>query len=303
MDFTWIAPAIGSPVIYAAVSIGDKLILSRTGIRLASFYFYVGFSQLATATVILAVSPLPTTDWDVIMRALGGGFLWGAGLILMFWVLRREEVSRVTPVWQSSPIFVAILAVVFLGEDISWQHWMAILLVVGGAAAVSVQRGKDGSGGFALRPAFLVLLLGALLIGIAQLFLKSVADDMSVWHLMAIRGTGLFLSLGLPNARPEALRALLQFVSIPRRAGALLSVETIGPLFGNLLLLTAIANGPVSLVSALLGIRPVFVLGLTLLLGVFAKGLLDERLSRDEVAIKAIATTAVVAGVALIAFA
>ena len=296
------APAIGSPVIYAAVSVGDKLILSRTGIRLASFYFYVGFSQLAIAAIILVVNPLPPTDWDVIMRALGGGFLWGLGLILMFWVLQREEVSRVTPVWQTSPLFVAILAVFFLHETLTWEHWVAVLLVVGGAAAVSVRRGQGGGvGGFALRPTFFLLLLGALLIGIAQLFLKSVADDLSVWHSMAIRGTGLFLSLALPNARPESLRGLVKFLSVPKQAGAIFCVETVAPLFGNLLLLTALANGPVSLVSALLGTRPVFVLGLTLVLGFASKGLLDDRLGRGEVLVKALSTIAVVGGVALIA--
>lgn len=302
MDFSWIAPAIGSPVIYAAVSIGDKLILARTGIRLASFYFYVGFSQLGIAAIILLVNPLPTTDWDVVLRAMGGGFFWGAGLVLMFWVLRREEVSRVMPVWQSSPIFVAILAVVFLDERLAWQHWVAIFLVVGGAAAVSVRRGGMGQR-FALRPTFFVLLVGAFLIGIAQLLLKTVAGDLSVWHSMALRGTGLFLSLALPNARPGTIRELVRFASRPRRGVALLCTETVAPLVGNFLLLTAIANGPVSLVSALLGTRPVFVLGLALLLGFAAKGLLDERFGRDELAVKAASTAAVVGGVALIAFA
>lgn len=302
MDLSWIAPAIGSPVIYAAVSIGDKLILARTGIRLASFYFYVGASQLGIAAIVLLVNPLPPTDWDVVLRAMGGGFFWGAGLLLMFWVLRREEVSRVMPVWQSSPIFVAILAVVFLDERLAWQHWVAIILVVGGAAAVSVRRGELGRG-FALRPTFFVLIAGAFLIGIAQLLLKTVADDLTVWHSMALRGTGLFLSLALPNARPGAIRELVRFVSAPRMGIALLCTETVAPFVGNFLLLTAIAGGPVSLVSALLGTRPVFVLGLTLLLGFAAKGLLDDRLGREEMVIKAASTAAVVGGVALIALA
>ncbi len=302
MDLSWVAPAIGSPMIYAAVSVGDKLILSRTRVMLASFYFYVGFSQLAIAAIILVVNPLPAMHWDVTMRALGGGFLWGLGLTVMFWVLQREEVSRVTPVWQTSPLFVAILAVIFLDEALAWQHWLAVVLVVVGAAAVSVRRGQGGGiGGFALRPTFFLLLFGALLIGIAQLFLKSVADDLSVWHSMAIRGVGLFLSLALPNMRPDALRGLVKFLSVPKQAGAIFCVETAAPFFGNLLLLTALANGQVSLVSALLGTRPIFVLGITLVLGFAAKGLLDDKLGRGDVMVKVSSTVAVVGGVALIA--
>ncbi len=302
MDLSWIAPAIASPAVYAAVTIGDKLILTRTGIRLASFYFYVGFSQLVIAGFIFAIEGIPDAPAAAFWAAYGGGFLWGAGLTLMFWVLRREEVSRVTPVWQSSPIFVAVIAVLFLDEALAWQHWAAIMLVVGGAAAVSLRRGEMGKG-FALRPTFFMLLMGALLIGIAQTLLKTASDDLSIWHSMAFRGIGLFTSLSLPNMRPGAIVGLVKFFRVPRYGVALLFTETLAPFVGNALLLTAIANGPVSLVSALLGTRPVFVLGLTLVLAFAAKGLLEDRMGRDDVAVKVASTGAVVGGIALIALA
>lgn len=303
LELSWVAPAIGSPVIYAAVSIGDKLILSRTGIRLGSFYFYVGASQLVTAAFVLAIEGLPVAPAEATLSAWGGGFLWGAGLTLMFWVLKREEVSRVTPVWQTSPIFVAVIAVAFLDEALMWRQWLAICLVVAGAAAVSLRRSRAGAGptGFVLRPTFFVLLLGSLLIGIAQTLLKAAADDLSVWHSMAFRGIGLFTALSLPHARPQALREMGRFLWSPRTGAAIFFTETAAPFVGNLLLLTAIANGPVSLVSALLGSRPIFVLLLTLLLGLIAKGVMDDRMTRGDVAVKAASTGAVVGGVALIA--
>lgn len=300
IDTAWIVPAIGSPAIYAAVSIGDKLILTRTGIRLQSFYFFVGASQLAIAAVVIAVNPLPPVNLDVMVRAWGGGFIWGLALTLMFWVLRREEVSRVTPVWQSSPVFVALMAVVFLDERLGWAHWAAVGLVVLGAATVSY---KGGTGGGWFKPVYGLLLIGALMIGIAQLLLKTVADDLSVWHSMALRGTGLFTSLALPYARPSNIAALARAMSAPRTAAALLATETFAPLFGNLLLLTALANGPVSLVSAVLGTRPVFVFIGTVGAGIFVKGLLEDRMTRADVVLKGASAAAVVAGVFLIALA
>ncbi len=295
------APALGSPLVYAAVSIGDKVILSRAAIPLASFYFHVGFSQLAIAAIVLAVNPIHSLPWDVGLMAYGAGFIWRLALTLMFWVLKREEVSRVTPVWQSSPIFTAILAVLFLGETLTWNLWLAILLVVAGAAAVSVDLTRRGSGSV-LRPTFLMLIAGAMLIGTAQMLLKQVSDDLSVWHSMAIRGLGLFTSLGLPYARPSNLIALARYLAVPRQGLMLIGAETIGPLFGNLMLLTAIANGPVSLVSALIGTRPVFVLAGTVLLGLTAKGLLSDRMGKSDVLVKGLSTCAVIGGIALIAY-
>ena len=62
----------------------------------------------------------------------------------------------------------------------------------------------------------------------------------------------------------------------------------------------AIAAGPISLVSALFGTRPIWVLLSTLLLGLFARQYVTERLVGQDLVVKLVATTAVVAGVVLI---
>ena len=42
MELNWIAAAMASTIIYAGVTIGDKLILTRLGIRLPAFYVFTG---------------------------------------------------------------------------------------------------------------------------------------------------------------------------------------------------------------------------------------------------------------------
>ncbi|MBI4307034.1 MAG: DMT family transporter [Chloroflexi bacterium] len=300
MEWNWIAPALGSPLVFSLVTIGDKFILSRVQLRLTSFYLFVGASQLLIAAAILAINAPASLPWRETGAAFGGGFLWGIGLLMMFWVLRREEASRVTPVWQSSPIFVAILAVLFLGESLAWYHWIAIFMVVGGATAVSLRRGELGNG-FALRPTFFVLLAGALLIGIAQLLLKIAAGELSVWHSMAFRGMGLFSAMVPPFLTLTNLRSLGGFMRRPDLAPVLVLTETVGPFIGNVLLLTAIANGPVSLVSALLGTRPLFVFAGALVMGLVARHVLAESMTGRDLAMKASSAALVVGGVFLIA--
>jgi len=300
MELNWIAPALGSTLIYSAVTIGDKYILSTLKLKLTSFYLFVGSSQLVISAIILVVNPVNAWNRPEILAAFGGGLLWGIGLLMMFWVLQREEASRVTSVWQSSPIFVAIIAVFFLGESLAWYHWLAILMVVGGVTAVSIRRGQMG-GGYVLSPGFFLLLAGALIIGVAQVLLKVAAGELSVWHSMAFRGLGLFVAMGTPYLRLENVRAILDFARTPGKATVLLATEAIGPFAGNLLLLVAIANGPVSLVSALLGTRPLFVLGLILAIGFFARNVLAEGMTRGDIAIKAASAGLVVGGIFLIA--
>lgn len=300
-DLGWIAAALASTIIYAGVTVGDKLILTRLGIRLPAFYMFTGASQGIVSVFILAIDPPRGVPLYSALAGFGGGFFWGAGLTLMFWGLTREQVSRVAPVWHTSPIFVAIMAVLFLGESLGLLQWLAILLVVFGAIAISV-RSSDLGIGFSIRPIFLVIFIGATLIGSGQLLLKEGSADQSVWSLMAFRGLGLFTAMFVPYARPDTFRALFRYMRSASRAGAVILNDGVGPFIGNLLLLWAIGIGPISLVSGVVASRPLFVLAITIGIGLLASRLLpDEEMTRSDLALKAMATAAIVAGVVIIA--
>ena len=300
-DLGWIAAALASTIIYAGVTVGDKLILTRLGIRLPAFYMFTGASQGIVSVFILAIDPPRGVPVYSALAGFGGGFFWGAGLTLMFWGLTREQVSRVAPVWHTSPIFVAIMAVLFLGESLGPLQWFAILLVVFGAIAISV-RSSDLGIGFSIRPIFLVIFFGATLIGSGQLLLKEGSADQSVWSLMAFRGLGLFTAMFVPYARPSTFTALFRYMRSASRAAAIVVNDGVGPFIGNLLLLWAIGLGPISLVSGVVASRPLFVLAMTIGIGLLASRLLpDEEMTRSDLALKAMATAAIVGGVVIIA--
>ena len=301
MELSWVLPAIASPFVYALVSIGDKWILSTLKLRIESFNLFVGGTQLIIALAILVILGLPDAPFESIASAFGGGMIWGLALILLFWTLRSEEICRVVPVSQTSPVFAAILGVVFLGEHLAWWGWLAVLLVVAGAAIVSADPQKIMSGGF--KKVYLWVVLAAALIGIAQVLLKISSEHLGVWHNMSIRGSGLFLTLALPVLRPSVVKDLVTFITTKRTAIPVLITEGIGPIFGNGFLLLALANGPVSLVSALLGTRPIFILLITLAFAPIAKRALNEQFSRTDVVTKVVSTVAVVTGVVIISLA
>ena len=296
--------ALASTIIYAGVTVGDKLILTRLGIRLPAFYIFTGANQAVISLFIFAFDPPRGVPLYAALAGFGGGAFWGAGLTLMFWGLTREQVSRVAPVWHTSPIFVAIMAVFFLGESLGWAQWLAIALVVFGAIAISM-RSSDLGIGFGIRPTFLVILLGAFLIGMGQLLLKEgSAGSIDLGVLWRSADWGLFTAMFVPFARPSSFVALARYMRSPLRAGAITLNDAVAPFVGNLLLLWAIAVGPISLVSGVVASRPVFVLAITISIGLLAKRLLpDEEMTRSDMALKAMATAAVVAGVAIIAVA
>ena len=45
--------------------------------------------------------------------------MWALALLLLFTVFQREEVSRVTPVWQILSLFATYLSTVFINSSLS----------------------------------------------------------------------------------------------------------------------------------------------------------------------------------------
>jgi transporter family protein len=301
LELSWVLPAIASPFIYAIVSIGDKWILSTLKLRIESFNLFVGGTQLGISLVILVLLGIPDASTEALAAAIGGGMIWGVALIILFMALRREQIGRVVPVSQTSPVFAAILGVVLLGENLEWWGWLAVLLVVVGAVIVSADPHQLLSGGF--RKVYLWVVLAAALIGIAQVLLKLSSDDLNVWHNMSLRGIGLFTTLAIPVLRPSIARDLGSFITTKKTAIPVLIIEGLGPILGNGFLLLALANGPVSLVSALLGTRPIFILLITLAFAPIAKKALAEKFTRADIITKTVSTAAVVGGVVIISLA
>ncbi len=295
----WIAPALISPFLFSIVTLIDTRVLSGFRIPISSFNLFVGASQGTFGLIILLASPLPSVSVATIISGLGIGVLQGLGLVVMFWMLRREDPSRVIPAMQTSPIFVALLAWPLFDEPLGGLQWLAVLLAVGGAMLVSVN--FSGAGSFPrFRPVFLLLIFSALMGAFAQLLTKSTLDDLSTTHTVALRGIGLFALMWIIFARPGSIRGLASFLRNPRQAPWLVLAEGVMPFTGHLLIVTAISRGPVALVASLFGTRPVWVFLGSLTLSKLAPRLVYEEFTRRELPIKFAAALMMVAAIALI---
>jgi len=276
-------------------------VLSGFGLGLPSFNLFVGGSQGLFGVVVLLFNFPVTVEFEIIAKAWSIGVLQAFTLIFMFWMLKREDPSRVIPAMQTSPIYVALLAWMIFGESLSTLQWIAVLLAVGGSIMASVRIGSlspNGKVGF--QPIFLLLAVGALLMASSQLITKSIVDDLSTLHIVSLRGIGLFTIMWAVFARPTALRGLGSFLKQPKRAPWLIIAEGIMPFNGHLLITYAIGKGPIALVSSLGGARPIFVFSMSALGAWLAPSLIYEKFTRPDMALKLVSASMVVAAVVII---
>ncbi|WP_340695526.1 EamA family transporter [Hydrogenobacter thermophilus] len=68
-----------------------------------------------------------------------GGFLSGfLGLYLFFLALRHGDVSIISPIASTSPLWSALFAYIVLGEKLSFTKFAGILLIIAGISLLSV---------------------------------------------------------------------------------------------------------------------------------------------------------------------
>lgn len=65
------------------------------------------------------------------------GLATGASWICYFRALKLGDAARVAPIDKLSVVFVAIFAVIFLGERMALPNWLGIVMIAGGALLVA----------------------------------------------------------------------------------------------------------------------------------------------------------------------
>jgi transporter family protein len=127
----------------SALFAGLTAVLAKVGVKDVD-------SDLATAirtTVILAFAwsialarnsqPLGAITPRAWLFLVLSGLATGASWLCYFRALKLGEASKVAPVDKLSVVVAMALAVVFLHEQLTWQHWVGGTLVVAGAVVLA----------------------------------------------------------------------------------------------------------------------------------------------------------------------
>ncbi len=248
--------------------------------------------------VVLAVGwPTEAPVQSVVIGLLSGVSL-GTGLLLLFLGLKLGEASRAVAVSQTNPILVALLALAVLGEAVSPAQWAAIALVVCGVGLVSIER--FGRGLLRLTPGLSALFGSSITLGLAFFLAKLVLTDLTPWEVFAMQELGMVPVFAL-YGRPENWRRLARGLRSGSGMATFVIGEGILPQLAIILFVWSFQLGPVSLASAILATRPLFVFVVGTILSWRAFGVMEESLRPGALAAKGIAIAMIVGGTTMLA--
>tara|TARA_B110000196_G_C21076214_1_gene630036 strand:- start:83 stop:994 length:912 start_codon:yes stop_codon:yes gene_type:complete len=298
----WAIIALISAGISGLVSIFDKTVLYRFVTNSHTLPLLIALIQMSFGTLtILIVSSFEIIHLEYFFLPFIAGALFGLQGHLFLKVTFSNEITRTVPISQIYPIFTAFFALLFLDENILLYQWVGILLIVIGAILIVM----DFSGDFwkikIIDKAFGLLVIGSLLYSAANITSKLAVEEASIIQVHAVRMFALGFVFFLLNFRKDSYLDVKNMIQ--SKSKGFLFVFTNEVFLVNVhfyLALLALSLGPVSLVTAILSVRSLFLLIFTIVVSVLFKWSLGESITPKIILIKGLSTSVIVAGLALL---
>jgi len=314
MLMQWFILALIASILWAVVVIVDKFILTHYIKDAVSYQVFLTLAMLPFLIFLLPFtshntnSPTPTI-LPVIIILLGVAM--GLVYVLYNKALLIEEVSRVTPLFYLSPLFVLLFSFMFIGEGLSLRRYVGIGLMVFSAISVSVSlrgRNRDSrrqshshSLHIVLSPALLMILVLDIMNAGKDVISKLILSHLDYlsylfWFLLGNIAGRPFLLL-IPHNREKTLMIIK---TLPPKVYLLSFISSSLAWTGYVLYFKAVSMTYISLVSAIPTTQPFLVFIFATLLGLFYPGLIEEKTDRRSLTIKGIAAVSVLIGAYLI---
>lgn len=130
-----------------AVAWGVGGYFEKKGLQLGNLSPQMGITiRTGVALVVLAI--VSFSQWKTIPQAgskallymiIGGGVVAGSvGMLCYYAAIKGAPLGRVMPIAFTSPLFGALMGMLFAGEPFSWKTGLGMLMTVGGIVLLTL---------------------------------------------------------------------------------------------------------------------------------------------------------------------
>jgi len=294
----WLIFSIIASIFWGLGVVIDKYLLTK---HMQDPFSYQLLYMITEVPILLLLLFTPiSSDFPWFALGIVGGLGTYLGLMLYFKAMAIEEASRVISLIYTSPIFVLILASVFLQETLSLPMYFGVVFLVLGAISISYRKVKGRSS--IISPALGLLLASSVVWAGYEVLTKYVLGFIEYpsylfWNFIGTLITG-FVLFCFPKIRCNFLNDIKR---VDRNILFWRILNTSMSLIAIIFYYIAISRGLVSLVAAISSLEPFFVFIFTLLLSLFVPRILKEDIGKGAITTKALAIILIIVGTGLIA--
>lgn len=300
----WLFVSLFGYFLNAVAFVISKVILRDfKTLKPAAYSFWVNFLGIAVFLLIPFHFIFPKTN--IIIAAFFSGFFNVLALLIFYNLLYKEEVSQVAPLTGGfAPIFVFILASLFLGEILSFNQILGFFIIVIGGIIASYEISLLKHIHYLNKK----LLVGAIFSGfcfaMSQILVKYIFNNIDFFDGFIIRGLGAFLAsltlLFYPPYFKQIKESLVSQKEKKAKSALAFLVSQFAGFLSFVLINYAIYLNSVSLVNALSGAQYVFLFILVIILSLFYPRILKEDLDKSIIKQKIVSIFMIGGGVFLL---
>lgn len=306
---TWLLLALAAPLLFAITNFADKYLIehyakSEEGSSVGSLALFSSlFAVLVIPIFLLFDIPSDNLSVQAIWILITTGVVYLGSIILYLYALNDDDVSNVIPFWLTAPLFDFILAKIFLGEQLSRVEIFSGLLILIGAALLTVEQDDSGKVRIKWNLAFLMLLSSALLAINDLLFKKTAVEagfwDSFFWTYAGYGILGIILFCVIKSYRHE-------FIKLLKKSGSVILGVNIGGevlmIAGDAALRFATLLAPLAIVQSVSdGFQPVYTFIGGVALTLWFPSIISESIDRRHLMRKTAALVAMVVGLFFLA--
>jgi transporter family protein len=188
---SWIAYTIIATFFMAIVNIVDKYLLSKLVAKPVVPVMILGLVGAISAVVIFAIRGLTYLSPAHLLLAFICGILYIFMVFFYFKAVKIEDISRIIPLYYLSPIYILLIAGMFLGERFTASKYFGILLIVSMAIIIST---KDIRA-FHISKAFWYIVISSMSVAIVQVITKYLLNTNEFWTVFAYIRLSAFIVL------------------------------------------------------------------------------------------------------------
>ncbi|HEX7260153.1 MAG TPA: EamA family transporter [Candidatus Saccharimonadia bacterium] len=258
----WLIPALLAPMLWAFVVLIDDNLL-RNVFRNAYFGGIAAGLFALIPLLILLVLPHTIPAWPVLVAAIAAGLATTCFYFLLFRSLELAEPSIVTAISMLATAFVPVMAWLVVGEQLGVYQLIGLAVLVVSSVAMSLLDAR----GFRPNRALYIMAGGSVLYAAAAVAMKYVYGEVDYRSGYLFFAAGMVLGgLFLMTATKPGRGFIATARGFSLNVWGFIVVGELLNVCAEALQGLAVSRGPVSLVRALEGLQPAWVLLIALIL-------------------------------------
>lgn len=270
---SWILLSLLANVFFGLSVILDKFLNTK---KIKSVYSFAVILNCVYLVFIIITTYLQRDTFKfgngAIYSAIAG-FFWFFMWIFFWKAMQKGEATRVSAIFFSQPIYSSLIGMFFFHESLNLIKWVGILVIVLGSILSSVGGESHKS---EVRSAYMFALLSAIFSSIGNSISKYAMQDLPSLTVNCIAfysSIPLYLFL-LKN---KDVRKEIIFALTNKKLLLQFGIRGLFGYMGIISFMTALSFGPISLVTAVSGTQPIFVLVFSLIISLlFPKAIHEE---------------------------